>query len=225
MNTFRDYKELEDNIVDWMDRQDIRDKVASFIRLVTIDVSRELRIPTMVHTTIVPVYADGTAEVPRDLIEARSLNYLIIDEDGNINSRQPLKRASLNEYYKSREEENIGVNPDSFASVGGEFKVFPLPKVQDKIVNNEPINETQIGHLEVSYYVLPVTINDPTEDNWILKISPEIYFYGGLMHSCRYTRDYDSATYWENKYKTSIVKFQQSVDVSEWAGGPIVVEG
>lgn len=226
MNTFRNYKELEDNIVDWMDRQDIRDKVASFIRLVTVDVSRELRIPTMEYTVILPVYADGTAIIPGDMIEARNLNYVTINDKGVITSRTTLNRASLHEYNLSRES-NTDVNdvPNSFATTHNKFKLFPLPSVGDKVVDGIPINDTIVGHLEVTYYVLPTTINDPDEGNWILEISPEIYFYGGLMHSYRYTRDYESAKYWEDSYRKSIRKLQDSVNISEWAGGPIVVRG
>ena len=224
MNTFKNYKELEDNIVDWMDRQDVRDKVSSFIRLVTVDVSRELRIPTMEHTIVLPVYADGTAFIPGDLIEAKTLNFVTLDSEDNIEERFTLNRSSLHEYNKSRESSDH-TTPNSFATNGGKFKVFPLPKVKDKIVDGQPVNDTVVGHLELSYYILPLTINDPDEHNWVLLISPDIYFYGGLMHSYRYIRDYDGAQFWEQKYISAINKLQGSVNIAAWAGGPIVVGG
>jgi len=193
MNTFRDYTELEDTIVDWMDRQDIRDKIPAFIRLVTVDSSRELRIPTMENTVILPMYADGTSIIPGDLIETISVNYLSIDTDGTVQERTTLNRASLHEYNNSREGEGSEAVPDSFATSKNMFKVFPLPYSKDTVVNYRATNKTIIGHIEVTYYVLPTTINEPDEDNWILEISPEIYFYGGMMHSYRYVRDYESA--------------------------------
>lgn len=224
MNTFADYKELEDNIVDWLDRQDIRDKVPAFIRLITVDAARELRIPTMEKTTVVELYADGSATIPSDLVEVRNVNYVKLTGQNNIASRIPLNRASQFEYQKSRETDNYkDTQPTSFSRIEGDFKIFPLPAVEDKVLNGSVYNPDVIGHVEIVYFALPNTINDPAEKNWILQVAPDIYFYGGLMHGYRYIRDYESSNYFEQKYNTAVKQLQGSVNIAEWAGGPIVV--
>lgn len=225
MNTFDNYKELKTSIVDWVDRQDIEDKIPGFVRLVTIDVSRDLRIPTMVTSTVTDMYADGSVLIPPDLIEVKSLNVIELNEYKNITAIHSLDRASIYEYERSRKD-NYGIEntPTRFATSRNKFYVFPLNFCSDTLVDNSVVNENVVGKVEVTYYRLPVTINEDDEYNWILEISPEIYFYGCLMHAYRYIRDLDNANFWEDKYNKAVNKLQGSVDISEWAGGPITVD-
>lgn len=225
MNTFDNYKELKTSIVDWVDRQDIEDKIPGFVRLVTIDVSRDLRIPTMVTSTVTDMYADGSVLIPPDLIEVKSLNVIELNEYKNITAIHSLDRASIYEYERSRKD-NYGIEntPTRFATSRNKFYVFPLNFCSDTLVDNSVVNENVVGKVEVTYYRLPVTINEDDEYNWILEISPEIYFYGCLMHTYRYIRDLDNANFWEDKYNKAVNKLQGSVDISEWAGGPITVD-
>lgn len=225
MNTFADYKDLKDNIVDWMDRQDIEYRVPTFLRLISVDVARELRIPPMEKTTIVPVYADGTAIVPEDLVEVRSVKYIQVNSKKEVTSRIALNRGSVSKFDKSRQStETYDVKPDSFTIVENYFKIYPLPYVQDTVENYQSYNNAIVGHIEVSYYSIPHTINEDGEENWILEVAPDIYFYGGMMHANRFTRNFEEAAYWEQKYEKAIKELQGSVNISEWAGGPIVVE-
>lgn len=226
MNTFRNYKELKDTVVDWVDRQDIEDKIPGFVRLITVDVSRDIRIPTMVNSVVADMYADGSVLIPQDLIELKNVNLIETNDKDDVTGVYPLDRASVHEYEKSRKEnQNIDSTPTKFATSKNKLYVFPLAYSSDIIVGNTVVNNTVIGKVDITYYRLPVTINDDGEYNWILEISPEIYFYGCLMHAYRYIRDLDNAQFWESKYLKAVNKLQASVDVSEWAGGPIVVGG
>lgn len=224
MNTFNDYKELKDTVVDWVDRQDIEDKIPGFVRLITVDVSRDVRVPTMVTSVVVDMYADGSVEIPADMIELRSLNALELNADNDVTAIHSLNRASIYEYERSRKELNSDTTPTKFATEKNKFYVFPLAYSANKLVGNELVSDTVIGKVEVSYYRLPTTINEDSEYNWILEISPEVYFYGCLMHAYRYVRDLENAQFWESQYIKAVKKLQGSVNLAEWAGGPITVE-
>lgn len=225
MNTFSNYTDLKNNIVDWMDRQDIEARIPTILRLVSIDLARDLRIPPMENTVVIPVYADGTAVVPKELVEVKSVNFLFISPDLKVKQRLPIKRGSVTQYDKSRSNyKGTSISPDSFTIVENYFKIYPLPYVEDSIQDYTTYNNNIIGHIEVSYYAIPSTLNEDGESNWVLEIAPNIYFYGGMMHANRFTRNFEEANYWEQKYEKAIKELQGSVNISEWEGGPIVVE-
>lgn len=222
MNTFSNYSELEELVVDWLDRQDIKDKVNTFVRLITAELSKALRVPTMERKVLLDVYGDGSAKVPHNLIELIGVNWVAI-KDGEITSRKALNRGSINRYNKTRTGDFYIGDPDSFTRIENSFKLYPLPPMADKFVDKQAYNDTVVGYAEIYYYALPYTINEPNERNWILDVSPDIYFYGCLMHANRYIRDMDAAEYWQSKYERSIKELQASADIAEWSGGPIVV--
>ena len=222
MNTFKNYGELEELVVDWMDRQDIVDKVPTFVRLTTSELSKELRLPTMENKVVLTVYADGSVLIPNNLLEIISIDW-VTENSGIIESRKPLNRGSVNKYSKSRENPTVGSIPDSFTRMENKIKVYPLPQSSDTVDDGASTNNTIAGYVELYYYTLPFTINEPTETNWILQVSPDIYFYGCLMHGYRYIRDMESAEYWQSKYNKAVKELQLSNDIADWAGGPIVV--
>lgn len=218
------YKGLRETVVDWLDRQDIADKVDTFIKFTTIDVARELRLPTMERTSIIGVYGDGSAKVPYDLIEARNINWIEVNSDTmKVLSRIPLNRSSFTEYQKSRDNKNLSNKPHSFTRLVRDFKVFPLSNTEDNIKNGVVYNEDLIGYIEVIYYALPSDLKNDTDYNWILQVAPDIYFYGTMYRAYQYVKNLEQAQYWEDKYIKSMKTIQQSSNVSEWAGGPIVV--
>lgn len=225
MDSFKDYKSLEDTIVEWMDRGDIRPRVPEFIRLCTIDITRDLRIPTMEQVAYVPVTADGSARVPLNMVELISINWLSYKyENGElkIDGKTPLNRSSLNEYQK-HENEPIVDSPKSFSRVRGNYKVFPLPAVEKRLVGNTAINDTEVGLVEILYYALPAALKMDSADNWILDIAPDLYFYGAMMHANRYVKDFELAEYWSSKFEKSLKEVQGWAKRDEWSGGPIVV--
>lgn len=224
MNTFKNYGELEELIVDWVDRQDIKDKISTFVRLITSEVSKDLRIPTMEEKVVLNVYGDGSVNIPNNLLELISLDWLTTEADKVI-ARTPLNRGSLNKFTKSKESPSYGATPNSFTRILNSFRIYPLPASEETVKDNGVYNDTVIGNVEAYYYSVPFTINENGETNWILQVSPDIYFYGCLMHAYRYIRDIDAAEYWQSKYERSIKELQVSNDIADWAGGPIVVGG
>lgn len=224
--SFEDYKSLEDVIVDWIDRQDIRPRVKEFIRFCTIDITRDLRIPTMEQIKLVPITADGNVRVPTNIVELISINWLdytLDDEDEvQIIGRKPLNRSSLTNYQKNSNCIDASI-PDSFARVQGNYKVFPLPPVKERVVGDAALNDEVIGLAEIYFYALPPSLQEDGDDNWILEIAPDLYFYGGMMHAYRYIRDLESAEYWQSKYKEALKEVQGWANLDKWSGGPIVV--
>lgn len=226
MKIFNSYKDIEDKIVDWLDREDVREHVHDFIRLCTLDITRTLRVPIMEKTLLVPVMSNGSAKVPSNLAELKGINWVEYSEGDNksinILKRHPLNRSSIIEYNKKSIDVNKNI-PSSFARIQGNYKIFPLSKLSEEITSEGTTNLTIVGLVEVIYYSLPEGLQEDSSTNWIVDVSPDLYLFGGLMHSFRYVRDFDKASYWEDKYNKALSKVQLWADLDEWSGGPIVV--
>lgn len=223
-NSFEDYKSLEAVIVDWIDRDDIQPRVKDFIKFCTIDITRDLRIPTMEQIELVEVTADGNARVPTNIVELISINWVEYSNDNGevlITGRTPLNRSSITNYQKNSNENHT--SPHSFARIRSNYKVFPVPEAAERIVGTQSLNDEVIGLAEVYFYALPPSLQEDSDDNWILNIAPDLYFYGGMMHAYRYIRDLESAEYWQSKYKEALKEVQGWANLDKWSGGPIVV--
>lgn len=230
MSVFTQYKDLEDAVVEWVDREDIRPYVGQYARLVTVEATRDLRVPIMERTLVIPVTADASAKAPVDLIEIKNVNWVLVDEDGDdlyITDRIALNRTSQFEYQKTRKEGSYVADskPTAFAQEGAFIKIAPLPIVDELIIDEGSTNDTVAGYIEMTYYALPITMKTPFDRNWLLDTAPDIYFYGCLMHACRFIKDLDSSEFWAGKYKESLAALQGQAKKAEYSGGPIIVGG
>lgn len=225
---FESYQDLEDHIVDWMDRQDIRDKVQQFARFVTTKAAKVLRTQAMERTMIVPVLGNGSAKIPFDLVETVAINWLSYSNgEGTfkIKGRTPLQRGSIHQLDEYRSGNVQETNPNHFTDIGRYFYLYPVAITEDGVVNSTAVSSDVVGYCEVVYYALPTSFSDNLDTNWILQTSPELYFYGCMMMACEFVRDFDRATYWESKYNKAMDIIQAWSDKAEEAGGPIVIEG
>lgn len=228
---YNNYKELEDGVVDWLDREDIRPRVSTFIDLVTRQASRELRVPTMERTVIKEVYADGSISIPADLVELANIDWVTgetYNEQGvvtSISNRMPLKRGSIDLYKQSRgaDVQNAESTPTHFAREASWFKAYPLPPATEFVIDGNTGNSEVIGHVEVHYFALPFYLELDTDTNWLLDVAPECYLYGALSHGFEYTRDYERAAFWNQRFNDAIVEIQAWSVRADANGGMIEV--
>ncbi|QEG09206.1 tail tubular protein A [Vibrio phage Phriendly] len=225
---YANFKELEDAVINWTDREDIRPYAKDFIRLVTMKAARQLRVPTMERTQVVNLYADGSAQVPTDLVELISMDFLVTKSkddssgDEEILRRHSLKMSSIYEYKDSVDkylESGIPSIPEKFAREGSMFKLFPMPSYSEDLVNGYTGSLDIVGVVEVHYYALPNTFNLDTDTNWLLQVAPEVYLYGALAHAYEFVRDYETAAFWNARMENSISEVQAwSIRADEMGG-------
>ncbi len=230
---YANYKELEDAVVDWLDREDVRPVVSTFVELVTRKASRQLRVPTMERTQIVDVYADGSVFIPLDLVELKTIDWLTkFTKDVNgeeaqfVSARMPLLRGSINNYKESKEAgagTNINSTPHSFSREGSLYKIYPLPPITEEIRNGFTGTNDIVGSVEVQYFALPATLNETEATNWLLSVAPEVYFYGALSHGYEYVRDYETAAFWNSRFENAISEIQAWSLRADDAGGMVEI--
>ncbi|ASR73868.1 particle protein [Vibrio phage vB_ValC_WD615] len=211
------FKELEDAVIDWIDREDIRPRAKDFIRLVTLKAARQLRVPTMERTQIVDLYEDGSVQIPTDLVELISIDYLVTEpkesnpDEEVVLRRHSLKKGSVYEFKDAVDKyftSGIGGVPQKFAREGSLYKVFPLKAYSEDIVGGFTGTFDKYGKVEVHYFALPTTLQFDDDTNWLLQVAPEVYLYGALSHAYEFVRDYETAAFWNSRMETSIAEIQ-----------------
>lgn len=227
------YQELEDAVVEWTDREDIRPRVVDFIRLVTRYASRQLRVPTMERTTTATVFADGSIQIPLDLVELISLDWItIIEEDDGqggtqsvVTARKVLDRGTIQEYKDTHsrdiESDSYKAEPIKFAREGNLYKVYPLPRNYTEIVDDNGFTGTFdiVGTAEIHYFALPATLSGSSSSNWLLELAPEVYLYGALSHAYEYVRDLETAAFWNARMENALAEIQAWSIRADDAGG------
>ena len=224
------FKELEDAVIDWIDREDIRRRCPDFVRLVTMKAARQLRVPTMERTKLVDVYKDGSAQIPVDLVELISIDWVDTETDGSsteITRRKSLKRGSIyefkdavNNYYKHGDQKK---DPEEFAREGSLYKIYPLPEYEEEVVGEESGSTQLLGQVEIHYFALPATLVNDDDTNWLLQVAPEVYLYGALSHAYEFVRDLETAAFWNARMENSISEIQAWSLRADDAGGLIEV--
>lgn len=229
---FDGYKELEDSVVKWMDREDIRDEVPQFTRFVTNHIARTLRVQIMERRVVLPVYGDGSVYIPSDLLESISVTWLSYEVDdttqaiSHVTDRKPLERGTIYEFEEFRNKATpVDETPFAFTDITNKLYVYPVPRMVDEVENSVTINKEKVGYIELTYYALPNAISGDCDRNWILDVAPDAYFYGCMSKANQYVRDFEVAEYWENKFNKSVDIIQAWADQAEEAGGPIVIQG
>lgn len=226
------FKELEDAVVDWTDREDIRPRVKDFIRLVTTKAARQLRVPTMERTQIVNLYKDGSVQIPLDLVELISIDYLETQDKGdgsgdeNVLRRHSLKKSSIYEFKNAVDSFFNGGSqglPQKFAREGSLYKIFPLTEYSEDIVGGFTGTYDIYGKVEIHYFALPVTLQFDDDTNWLLQIAPEVYLYGALAHAYEFVRDLETAAFWDARMENSISEIQAWSIRADEQGGLIEV--
>lgn len=213
---YKNYGDLIKSVCSWLDREDFVEHMPEFVRMVTVDATRDLRVPTMEKIRYLQLSPDGGVEVPHDYVEGISVSYVkLMDEE--IVQKIPLYRSSMLKY---KEAWNIQDKlPRSFVRQGSRFMVFPYVGSEPDAVFSCHDDIKEVDAVELIYYAMPETMEKPEDINWVLGVAPDVYFYGCMMHSCRFVRDMESASFWEVKYKDAKTQLQGVANKSDQSGG------
>lgn len=156
--TLANWTELGSEINDWLDRDDLEDKIASFIRLFEARAFRELRIREMLLRQTAPLATgDRYASLPTGFIQMRQLRLF----DGScVHELEETSSAGVTEKYSP----NAGL-PSVF-TVDGEIE-FNRPAVKAYT-------------MEMKFYAPLTGLSEANPTNGLLTRAPDAYLWGSL---------------------------------------------
>lgn len=190
------YSDLVTKVADWMDRDDLADKVPDFIALLEARLNRLLRT-VMQETQATWAVTSGTYDLPTDFRSIRWISY----------ASQPNSR--LSEVAPAQLENwPVSGTPTVFAISGRSLVVKPAPTVDAPLA------------LTAAYYrrIPPLGSFQPT--NWLLDEHPDIYVWGALHQGAIYIRDPEAENACANLLDQAIAELKQA-SVMDQYGGPL----
>ena len=187
------YEGLKEAIADYLGRDDLEERIPTFIRLAEVRMNRDIRARVMERRAVrdieagcrgVKLPADRTDGAWNVFMEMRDLVW------------HPQGGRTVNLHYVTPDEyrmlgERTGV-PSSYTIVGDDLFLLPVPE--------------GAGRLELTFYAEIPPLSDKQECNPLLHTAPDLYLYASLMESVPFTRGSVPLQEWMQAYSEAVDK-------------------
>lgn len=193
-----DLDTLKAAVSDWLDRDDIDDKIPTFIQMFEAQANRELRCPDMEQTTTFLVANEDTP-LPSDFIAMRSI-YMEGSPDLPLKGMSP---AALRQQYNGESG-----TPQAYALVAGGIRMAPPP------------SENTL--LTMDYFALITPLSTYAPANWLLEKHPDAYLYGALFNAEIYLDNAQRAAQWKGLLDQVVARVNRTANNNRYGAGPLV---
>lgn len=192
------YAELQASIAAYLfDRSDLTDHITDFIRLVEVQVDKEIRALDQMTRKTATIDAQYTA-LPTGFLEMRRFSL-----DGK---ERPLRMLTPEELTDMRDADDTSGEPKFMAVIGRTLEVYPSP------------DQAYTGEMLFFQAVTPLA-NDNTS-NWLLEYHPDCYLYGALVHAGQFLADEAMLKRFSPLYAASLQGIQGATEKARF-GGPL----
>lgn len=189
MADLTNYAGLCEAVADYLGRDDMTDRIPTFIALAERRMNRDLRLRVMERRAATTVLA-GQSAVPLPwrrqpgnwdvFMEMRDLTYA--DADGQTVN---LCYFPPDTYAQSR----AAGRPEGYTIIGRDLFLLPEPDAE--------------GKLHLTYYAEIEPLGEKQPDNAVLLMFPDLYLYGALVESGPFTRGSAPLEMWTQYYSAA----------------------
>lgn len=183
---------------DWLDRDDLTDKIPVFVQMTEAMFSRELRAPLMERSVTFEATSEDTL-LPDDYLAMRAI-YIEGSPDRPLRGMAP---SALRQEFDG----STGT-PVAYCLVSGAIRLVPPPS--DAIL------------LTMDYWATldPLSVFAPS--NWMLERHPDAYLYGTLYHAEAFLDNATRAAQWKGLLDEVLAKINRSARNDRYGAGPLV---
>jgi hypothetical protein len=187
------YTELQAAINNWLDRDDLTDRVPEFIALAEARIARRLRVRGVEERSTTPLIAGQEYySLPSDFLEARNVQ---------INTNPVNSLTYRTPYQLDKEYPSTGTGtPCCFTIIGNEIQLKPIPGSTD--------------NMEISYFQRLSALSGSNPTNWLTANAPDLLLYGSLIEAEAYLVDDPRIPVWKGAFEESILEWT----LQEWKG-------
>ena len=165
------YATLKTGISDYMARgTDLDNFVDDFIDRAEAHFGRKLRMTQMETEVTLTIDSSGNSTLPADFLITRSARWV-----GSPNRElRPISMGGENRLSPN----DTSSTPYFYSISGTTFRVTPI----------------KAGTVTLTYFKTIPALNDTTTTNWLLDLSPDLYFYRCLAEANVFIREFTAAT-------------------------------
>lgn len=178
------YSGLQQEVADYLNRDDLTAKIPTFITLAEKQIKRRLRRSKSRQTV---QFTSASFQIPDTIAEITSVR-LVTD---NPAQDLPFQIVTPEMLAESRAiVSNVAGRPRYGAVVGRELLLVPTPD--------------QAYDAELVVYLSMTPLSDSNESNSVLVEAPDVYLFGALMESAPYLEHDERIPTWETKYEKAL---------------------
>jgi len=196
------YGTLKAAVANWLDRDDLSDRIPEFISLSEAIFNRTLRIRAM-ETTVSDSTPSGSKE------DALPTGYLQMREIHLVTSPVvSLSYITPEIMYRIRAGSTNG-RPTSYTIMGDNILFGPTPD--------------SVYTYSMTYYKAIDALSDSATTNWAILNAPDLYMYGTLLQAEPFLMNDERVPLWERGFRQAITDIQEQDNKDRHSGSEMRV--
>jgi len=202
------YTELKTAVANWLDRDDLTDRIPEFIALAEARFNRVLRLRSMeVKYTADTVAGQRNLALPASYIQMRNFQ---------VNS-SPLKVLSYvtPEIYDRLWGGSTQGTPEFYTILADEVSLGPIPASVQEV---EMLFYKKFDNLDSA-----TTSGYPDSVNWLITNAPDIYLYGSMLEAEPFIMNDERIQVWAQGFEKGVMDLQEQDNKDRHSGSALRV--
>ena len=196
------YSELNTAVANWLDRDDLTDRIPEFIALCEARFNRLLRIRAMEYKqTASTVAGQRNLALPTGFIQMRNLQM-------NENPIVPMQYVTP-EIYDRLYGSTLTGTPQMYTIIADEIQLGPIPGSALTI--------------EMLFYKKFDALTAAATTNWMIINAPDVYLYGCLLEAEPFIMNDPRVQLWAAGFKQAITDMQEQDNRDRHSGSALRV--
>ena len=196
------YSELNTAVANWLDRDDLTDRIPEFIALCEARFNRLLRIRAMEYKqTASTVSGQRNLALPTGFIQMRNLQI-------NASPIVPMQYVTP-EIYDRLYGSTLTGTPQMYTIIADEIQLGPIPG--------------SVLTIEMLFYKKFDALTALATTNWMITNAPDVYLYGCLLEAEPFIMNDPRVQLWATAFKQAISDIQEQDNKDRHSGSALRV--
>ena len=196
------YSELNTAVANWLDRDDLTDRIPEFIALCEARFNRLLRIRAMEYKqTASTVAGQRNLALPTGFIQMRNLQM-------NETPIVPMQYVTP-EIYDRLYGSTLTGTPQMYTIIADEIQLGPIPG--------------SVQTIEMLFYKKFDALTAVATTNWMITNAPDVYLYGCLLEAEPFIMNDPRVQLWATAFKQAIADMQEQDNKDRHSGSALRV--
>ena len=197
-----DYGELKVAVANWLDRDDLGDRIPEFIALAEARMNRVLRIRLMEGKyTASTVAAQRNYALPAGYLQMRNLQI-------NTSPVRPCQYVTPEIYDRLYGSTTTGT-PEIYTIVANEIQLGPIP--------------SGVQTIAMLFYKNFEHLSSVVATNWLITNAPDVYLYGAMMQAEPFIMNDERVPMWKMALDEGISSLQEQDNKDRHSGSALRV--
>jgi hypothetical protein len=196
------YSELNTAVANWLDRDDLTDRIPEFIALAEARFNRLLRIRAMeTKQTASTVASQRNLALPTNFIQMRNLQI-------NTSPVTSLEYVTPEMYDRLYGGSDTGT-PKAYTILADEIQLGPIP--------------ASVQTIEMLFYKKFDALTSSAPTNWMITNAPDVYLYGCLLEAEPFIMNDPRVQLWATAFQQAIADIQDQDNRDRHSGSALRV--